>query len=82
MGAVDASTFTYVNWMQLLEEAYRQGVHGVVWSGIQYNPEIATQLGIDEKMEFFGQTRILQSNYEEYKHTIASLSAVFAEQGI
>lgn len=54
---IDPKTFANVDWMSLMEELANQTVLGFVWGGIEANPIIVSQLSIDDKLEFYGQTR-------------------------
>lgn len=74
--------FSHIDWMPLMEELFNQTVLGTVWGGIENNPTLASQLPLDAKLEFYGQTRKLVARNEEVNKAVSDIVSTLNEAGI
>lgn len=79
---IDPKAFAGVDWMSLMEELANQTVLGFVWGGIEANSAIASKLSIDDKLEFYGQTRKIVERNKEVNKVLSEIVSTLNAAGI
>ena len=75
-------TFANMDWLGIMEELANQTVLGVVWGGVEACPALASLLSIDDKLEFFGQTRKIVERNKEVNKALADVVSTLNAAGI
>lgn len=80
--STDCNAFAGADWMALIEELCNQATLGLAWSGVEKNPKMLSMLTMDDKLEFYGQTRKVVERNKEVNKAVCQIVSALNEAGI
>lgn len=71
-----------VDWMNVLDVATKQTVTGQIWSVIESSSELSASLSIDDKMQWFGQVRMIVEQNKAVNKVLAQIVTTLESAGL